>query len=52
MNLRHFGITISNVEESLSFYQDILGLEVVKEMDESGIHIDNFSILNFRLMVM
>ena len=43
MNLRHFGITISNVEESLSFYQDILGLEVVKEMDESGIHIDNFS---------
>jgi len=43
MNLRHFGITITDVEESLSFYQDILGLEVVKVMDESGVHIDNFS---------
>ena len=45
MSLRHVGITITNIEESLKFYRDILGFEVVKIMDESGEHIDNFSAL-------
>ena len=45
MKLRHFGITVSSLEESLNFYRDLLGLEVVREMDEAGDHIDNFSAL-------
>ena len=45
MNLRHVGITVTSVEKSLKFYRDLLGLEVVRIMDESGEHIDNFSAL-------
>jgi len=46
MILRHIGITITDIEESLSFYRDLLGFEVVRIMDESGEHIDNFSSLS------
>jgi|TARA_Y100000310_G_scaffold86147_1_gene82987 catechol 2,3-dioxygenase-like lactoylglutathione lyase family enzyme len=45
MRLRHFGITVGNMEESVEFYRDFLGFEVVRQMDESGEHIDNFSAL-------
>ena len=45
MKLRHVGITVTNLEQSLRFYRDLLGCEVVCEMDESGKHIDNFSAL-------
>jgi catechol 2,3-dioxygenase-like lactoylglutathione lyase family enzyme len=43
MKLRHVGITVSNLSNSLSFYQDILGFTILKEMDESGEQLDNFS---------
>tara|TARA_Y100001963_G_scaffold159287_1_gene262342 strand:- start:19574 stop:19999 length:426 start_codon:yes stop_codon:yes gene_type:complete len=45
MKLRHVGITVTDVEESLKFYRDILGFKVARIMDESGEHIDNFSAL-------
>lgn len=43
MRLRHLGITVDNMGESLEFFRDILGFEVVREMDESGEHVDNFT---------
>jgi len=43
--MRHFGITVSDLAKSLEFYRDILGLEVAREMDEAGEHIDKFSAL-------
>lgn len=43
--LRHAGIVVSNLEEALHFYQDMLGLKVVKRMEESGDFIDNISAL-------
>ena len=45
MRLRHFGITVESLEESLEFYRDFLGFEVVREMEEEGEHVDNFSAL-------
>ena len=43
MMVRHVGITVSNLDKSISFYRDLLGFNITKEMDESGQHIDNFS---------
>jgi catechol 2,3-dioxygenase-like lactoylglutathione lyase family enzyme len=43
MKVRHVGITVSDLERSISFYCDVLGFTIVKEMDEFGDHIDNFS---------
>ncbi len=39
--VRHFGIVVSDLERSLRFYRDLLGLKVVRIMDESGEYIDN-----------
>ena len=39
--VRHFGIVVSDMERSLRFYRDLLGLKVVREMEESGEYIDN-----------
>lgn len=41
--LRHVGITVSDLERSIEFYQDHLGFEVKRVMLENGEHIDNFS---------
>lgn len=38
---RHIGITVTNMENSLRFYRDLLGLEIIRVMNESGQHIDN-----------
>jgi len=43
MKLRHVGITVSDIDRSIDFYRDVLGFSITREMDESGIHIDNFS---------
>ena len=40
--IRHFGIVVKNLDESLSFYKDMLEFEIFKEMDESGIEISTF----------
>lgn len=48
--VRHFGIVVGNMERSLRFYRDLLGLRVVRTMDESGEHIDNMlSLQNVRV---
>ena len=39
--VRHFGIVVSDMERSLRFYRDLLGLQVVRVMDESGGYIDS-----------
>lgn len=40
-NIRHSGIVVNDLEASLHFYKELLGLKVIKQMDESGSHIDN-----------
>lgn len=44
-NIRHTGIVVDDLEASLRFYQDMLGFEVVKRMDEVGNFIDRISSL-------
>lgn len=41
--LRHVGITVMDIERSLTFYRDILGFEVFVDQIESGDYIDKFS---------
>ena len=38
-NTRHFGIVVSDLEKSIKFYEEF-GLKIIKQMDESGEHID------------
>jgi len=40
-NIRHTGIVVDDLEASLNFYRDILGFQIVKQMEESGAYIDN-----------
>jgi catechol 2,3-dioxygenase-like lactoylglutathione lyase family enzyme len=40
-NVRHTGIVVTDLEEALRFYGDLLGFTVRKRMDESGPYIDN-----------
>ena len=39
--IRHIGIVVSNMENSLKFYRDLLGLQIIRDMDEHGDYIDN-----------
>lgn len=39
--VRHVGITVTDIEKSLKFYKDFLGFEENRIMNESGKHIDN-----------
>ena len=39
--VRHVGIVVNNMENSLKFYQDLLGFKIVRDMDEHGIYINN-----------
>ncbi|OHA64804.1 MAG: hypothetical protein A3J30_01370 [Candidatus Wildermuthbacteria bacterium RIFCSPLOWO2_02_FULL_47_9c] len=38
--VRHFGIVVSNLEKSLHFYEDLLGLSAKRDMVEEGEFID------------
>ena len=40
-NIRHTGIVVEDLEASLSFYQDILGFRISRQMEESGEFIDS-----------
>ena len=40
--IRHFGIVVKNLDESLSFYKDMLEFDTFKEKNESGIEISTF----------
>ena len=46
MNIRHTGIVVNDLETSSYFYETLLGLKVVKRMDESGKFIDHISALS------
>lgn len=39
--IRHTGIVVIDLELSLHFYRDILGFQIVKQMEETGDYIDN-----------
>lgn len=39
--IRHTGIVVSNMEQSLKFYRDILCLKVVTDFTEEGEYIDS-----------
>ena len=41
--LRHTGVVVTNLEMALGFYRDLLGLKVVKMMNESGDFIDKIT---------
>jgi len=38
--IRHTGLVVANLELALSFWRDLLGFNIDKQMDESGPHID------------
>ena len=44
--VRHIGIVVTNMENSLKFYRDQLGLKIIKDMDEQGNYLDNMLSLN------
>ena len=44
--VRHIGIVVNNMEKSLEFYRDLLGLKIVRDMNEHGNHLDNMLSLN------
>jgi len=39
-NVRHFGIVVTDMEKSLKFYRDLLGLKVKVDAQEEGLFID------------
>lgn len=39
-NIRHFGIVVQDLEKSLRFYRNLLGLEIKRDMQEEGEFID------------
>ena len=41
IDVRHVGIVVNNIENSLKFYRDIFGLQIQRSMNESGKYIDN-----------
>ncbi|QWD28810.1 VOC family protein [Polynucleobacter paneuropaeus] len=38
--IRHTGLVVADLEAALSFWRDLLGFKIDKQMDESGPHID------------
>jgi catechol 2,3-dioxygenase-like lactoylglutathione lyase family enzyme len=44
--IRHTGIVVSDMEKSLEFYRDMLGLEIIRDMNEKGDYLDNMLSLN------
>lgn len=40
-DIRHTGIVVDDLEASLHFYRDLLGLQIVKHIEEKGDYIDN-----------
>lgn len=45
-NIRHVGIVVKDIEKSLAFYRDLLGLKIEKDMLEKGAYIDKVLGLN------
>lgn len=38
--IRHTGLVVADLQRALAFWRDLLGFKVVREMEESGPHID------------
>lgn len=38
--IRHTGLVVADLEAALRFWRDLLGFSVVRQMEESGPHID------------
>lgn len=38
--LRHVGIVVTDIDRSIAFYRDFLGLRVARDMEESGPFLD------------
>jgi len=50
VGFRHVGIVVRDMERELLFWRDQLGLKVVKEAYESGVHLDSMlDLLNVRV---
>jgi catechol 2,3-dioxygenase-like lactoylglutathione lyase family enzyme len=41
IELRHAGIVVSELKRSLHFYCDLLGLTILRSMEEKGAYLDN-----------
>ena len=41
IELRHAGIVVADLERALYFYCDLLGLKILRSMDEKGVYLDN-----------
>ena len=39
--VRHIGIVVNNMENSLKFYRDLLGLKIIRDMNEQGVYVNN-----------
>lgn len=39
-NIRHTGIVVHDLNSAIDFYQDLLGFEIVKQLEETGGYID------------
>ena len=44
--VRHIGIVVGDMERSLGFYRDLLGLKVFRVMDEAGDYLDKMLALS------
>ena len=42
-DIRHIGIAVTSMENSLHFYRDLLDLKIERVMDEHGEYTDNMS---------
>ena len=41
IELRHAGIVVADLERALHFYCDLLGLTILRSMEEKGAYLDN-----------
>lgn len=41
IELRHAGIVVTDLKRALHFYCDLLGLKILKSMEEKGAYLDN-----------
>ncbi len=39
--IRHIGIVVKDMESSLKFYRDLLGLKIIRDMNEKGEYLNN-----------
>lgn len=44
--IRHTGIVVKDLKSSLRFYRDLLGFQIVNQMEESGEYLDKMLGLN------